>query len=113
MTEQTAQTTTTKPQPSSKSSPELAAIDREELRRLYEESCTRIKEGSVVKGKIVRVTTDEVYVDIGYKSEGIVPLSEFGDPAEIKPGDEIDVFWNQKKTPTEWSSFPGSKPRER
>ncbi len=99
MTEQTAQTTTTKPQPSSKSGPELAAIDREELRRLYEESCARIIEGSLVKGKIVRITTDEVYVDIGYKSEGVVPLSEFGDRAEIKPGDEIDVLLESKEDP--------------
>jgi small subunit ribosomal protein S1 len=99
MTEQTAQTTTTKPQPSSKSGPELAAIDREELRRLYEESCARIIEGSVVKGKIVRITTDEVYVDIGYKSEGVVPLSEFSDRAEIKPGDEIDVLLESKEDP--------------
>ena len=99
MTEQTAQTATTKPQPSSRSGPEPAAIDREELRRLYEESCSRIKEGSVVKGKIVRIASNEVYVDIGYKSEGIVPLSEFSDPTEIKAGDEIDVLLESKEDP--------------
>jgi small subunit ribosomal protein S1 len=53
-------------------------------------------EGSVVKGKVVAVNGDEVIVDVGLKSEGRVPLKEFGGPggapAEIAPGDTVEVY---------------------
>jgi len=67
-------------------------VDREELRRLYEQSCASIEEGAIVKGKIIKVAGEEVYVDVGYKSEGIVALSEFSDPEQVKPGQEVDVL---------------------
>ncbi len=97
MTEQTAQQPTSKPKKSHKESPTSVAIDREELRRLYEESCADIREGAIVRGRIIKVSKDEVYVDIGYKSEGIVHVSEFTDLDEIKPGEEIDVLLESKE----------------
>ena len=52
-------------------------------------------EGQVVAGRIISVENDAVLVDVGLKSEGRVPLREFGPPAirpELKPGDEVEVF---------------------
>ncbi|NQT82424.1 30S ribosomal protein S1, partial [bacterium] len=81
-----------KPEESGRDPSDPATIDREELRKLYEESCAGIKEGAIVKGKIIKVTDGEVYVDIGYKSEGVVSLSEFSDLEAVEAGQEVDVF---------------------
>jgi len=48
--------------------------------------------GEIVKGKVIEVRPKEVLVDIGYKSEGSIPLSEFEDLEEVQPGDETDVL---------------------
>ncbi len=48
--------------------------------------------GSIVEGTVSAVKGDDVFVDIGYKSEGIVGLSEFADPAEVKPGLKFSVM---------------------
>jgi len=48
--------------------------------------------GSVVKGTIIRVTDDFVMVDVGLKSEGRIPLREFGQNPELKVGDQIEVM---------------------
>ncbi len=64
----------------------------------YESTFPTIKEGEVVHGTIVRVDKDEVLVDIGYKSEGVIPVSELSirrsiDPStEVTLGDEIDAL---------------------
>src|SRR4051794_40030451 len=52
-------------------------------------------EGSVVKGRVVSIDNDEVVVDVGLKSEGRVPLKEFGvhgQPPEVRLGDSVDVY---------------------
>src|SRR5208282_209125 len=48
--------------------------------------------GNIVKGTIIEVRPKEVLVDIGYKSEGVIPAQEFQDIKAIKVGDEIDVL---------------------
>ncbi|MBI5388060.1 MAG: 30S ribosomal protein S1 [Verrucomicrobia bacterium] len=53
---------------------------------------TRFAAGDIVKGTILEVRPKEVLVDIGYKSEGVVSLGEFIDPAVVKVGDVIDVL---------------------
>ncbi len=50
------------------------------------------REGSIVKGRILEVRPREVLVDIGYKSEGVIPLSEFEDVDSLEVGDEVDVL---------------------
>src|SRR5471032_105595 len=53
------------------------------------------KEGEIVQGTIVAVQRDNVVIDIGGKSEGIIPLNEFADAAgqiNVKAGDKIDVY---------------------
>lgn len=63
-----------------------------DLMKLYEGTLGKISEGEIVKGRIVAIGESEVSVDIGFKSEGTVPLAEFSKPEELKVGDEIEVF---------------------
>lgn len=67
----------------------------EEFKELYEESLKTFQEGEVVKGRIVSIDKDFVMVDIGYKSEGRIPMQEFLSPTgEItaKVGETVDVL---------------------
>ena len=64
---------------------------------LYKESIVDIKEGQIVKGRIIAVNAKDVVVDIGYKSEGAVAISEFSDPESLKIGDEVDVYLESKE----------------
>jgi small subunit ribosomal protein S1 len=64
----------------------------EDMSKIYEQTLKNFKEGEVVKGTVVFVGSDSVLVDIGYKSEGTISLSEFIDPSEIHVGDELDVL---------------------
>src|SRR6266542_4494657 len=50
------------------------------------------REGSIVKGRILEVRPREVLVDIGYKSEGVIPIAEFDDVDSLEVGDEVDVL---------------------
>ena len=71
------------------------AIKEESFQELYEESLKSIKEGEVVRGNIIQVTDEYVMVDIGYKSEGQIRISEFIDEegaVTAKVGDEVDVL---------------------
>jgi small subunit ribosomal protein S1 len=56
-----------------------------------------ISENEVVKGRVVKITEQNVIIDVSYKSEGIVPISEFkdGENVTVKPGDEVDVYVKQ------------------
>ncbi len=51
--------------------------------------------GEILKGRIVEITKDFVVVDVGLKSEGLVPINEFWDPREISLGNEVEVFLDQ------------------
>ncbi len=61
------------------------------LAKLYSDSFRDVKEGEVIKGKIVRIQDDLVILDVGFKSEGAVPKSEFSNPDELKVGQEVEV----------------------
>lgn len=58
---------------------------------------SEINENELVKGRVVKITDQVVVIDVGYKSEGTVPIAEFkeGDRIIVQPGDEIDVFVKQ------------------
>ena len=62
------------------------------LDELYAQSLKGIKEGEIVKGRIIDIGAKEALVDIGYKSEGMIPLYEFGDPKQLELGQEVDVL---------------------
>jgi len=74
------------------------AVDEAEHARLlaiYAGSFRNLTEGEVIKGTVLRVSDSEVLVDVGYKSEGIIALSEFFDEhgkANLNPGDTVDVL---------------------
>jgi small subunit ribosomal protein S1 len=51
--------------------------------------------GTVLKGTIVEITKDHVVIDVGLKSEGLVPINEFSDPATVLLGNEVEVFLDQ------------------
>jgi len=55
-------------------------------------SAMRFAAGEIVKGTVIEVRPKEVLVDIGYKSEGVIPANEFEDIKVIKVGDQIDVL---------------------
>jgi small subunit ribosomal protein S1 len=75
-----------------------AAMNPEEYERLldmYDVSFKNFAEGEVVKGVVLQVSDSEVIVDVGYKSEGIIPIEEFRDETgklSIKAGDIVDVL---------------------
>src|SRR6266487_346697 len=68
-----------------------------EFETLFEESLRTVKPGGVVKGKVVGITSTHVLIDVGYKSEGQIPLAEFLDRQgnlQVKVGDQVDVFFD-------------------
>jgi len=67
----------------------------EAMREMYAQTFKEFKENSIVKGTVLDIRNSEVVVDIGYKSEGAIPVSEFLDISECKPGDTIDVLIEQ------------------
>ncbi|HEV2172534.1 MAG TPA: 30S ribosomal protein S1 [Nitrospira sp.] len=69
-------------------------LDREALAALYEETFKNLEEGTITEGRVVALTKDKVVVDIGYKSEGMIPSDQFSseDLQNIKIGDGIQVY---------------------
>jgi len=59
------------------------------------EDSSTVTPGSILKGRIVEITKDHVVVDVGLKSEGLVPIAEFSDPADIVLGGEVEVLLDQ------------------
>jgi small subunit ribosomal protein S1 len=73
------------------------AEGEDEFRTLFEESIRSVKPGGVVKGTVVGITQSHVVVDVGYKTEGQIPVKEFTDRTgeiQVKVGDEVDVFFD-------------------
>ena len=71
---------------------EYSTEEFEQFLKMYEPTLRDIQEGEIVKGKVMGVTKEDVIVDVGFKSEGIIPMSEFIEPINIKVGDEIEVY---------------------
>jgi small subunit ribosomal protein S1 len=71
----------------------------EDFQTLYEGSLKTIEEGQILKGTVIEITPDHVTVDVGYKSEGHIPVQEFlkrSKKVDVKVGDRIDVFLEKK-----------------
>ncbi len=74
---------------------EQLAYSREDFERLlaeHEENIQEVKEGEIVKAKVLRVTDSSVILEFGFKSEGAVPLDEFKDGSAVEAGQEVDVL---------------------
>jgi small subunit ribosomal protein S1 len=69
-------------------------LDRAALAALYEETFKNLEEGTITEGRVVAVTKDKVVVDIGYKSEGMIPNDQFSteELQNIKAGDRLQVY---------------------
>jgi small subunit ribosomal protein S1 len=65
---------------------------REELTQTYDESLNTVKDKDVIEGTIISLNKREAVVNIGYKSDGIIPMSEFRYNPDIKVGDKVEVF---------------------
>jgi small subunit ribosomal protein S1 len=81
----------------------LENLGMDELLNLYDKRMASFAEGEIVRGRVVKVTPSEVVVDIGYKSEGLLPIGEvtaYGGEVRVKPGDEIDVFVERLEDPS-------------
>ena len=69
-----------------------ANVSKEELDKAYNETLNKVSEHQVVDGKVISVDKKEVVVNIGYKSDGIIPASEFRYNPDLKPGDIVEVY---------------------
>ena len=69
-----------------------ASISKEELDKAYDETLNKVADHQVVDGKVISVDKKEVVVNIGYKSDGIIPASEFRYNPDLKIGDVVEVY---------------------
>ena len=70
----------------------VANVSKEELDKAYDETLNKVSEHQVVDGTVISVDKKEVVVNIGYKSDGIIPASEFRYNPELKAGDTVEVY---------------------
>jgi small subunit ribosomal protein S1 len=68
------------------------AEDREKLESLYDQKLNQVLEREIVMGSIIGLTSKEAVVNIGYKSDGLIPLTEFRHMPDLKAGDQIEVY---------------------
>ncbi len=66
--------------------------ERKQLLQLYEGSFAKLTPGDLIKGKVVRIGDSDVVLDIGFKSEGTIPKSEFSNLDAIQIGEELEVY---------------------
>jgi small subunit ribosomal protein S1 len=74
--------------------------EKKDLSEFYEKSFRELAEGEIIKGRVVEVGKEFVTIDVGYKSEGQVPVSEFhahDEMLEVEKGDEIDVYLERRE----------------
>jgi small subunit ribosomal protein S1 len=79
---------------------ELSNKQYEKLLQEYESQYRNLVEGQIIKGRVLKITDGEVFVDVGHKSEGIVPIREVlsnDGKVTVKPGDEISVLMEQNE----------------
>ena len=72
-----------------------ANLSYEDMVRLYDESMRNLKEGQIVRGTVIDITSNDVVIDVGYKSEGLVPVHEFTNydgELTVKVGEEVEVL---------------------
>ena len=69
-----------------------AASSQEEQEKAYDQTLGRVNENEVVEGTVIAVGKREVVVNIGYKSDGIIPVNEFRYNPDLKPGDVVEVY---------------------
>lgn len=76
---------------------EYSDAQRKEMEAMYEGTLNAITEKEVITGSVVGITDRDVIVNIGFKSDGLVALSEFRDRPELKAGDEVEVYVEEQE----------------
>ena len=71
----------------------------QDMNALYEETFKNLKEGTTIAGTVIAIQPNAVVVDVGYKSEGLIPVNEFSDHEidELKVGDQIEVYLQERE----------------
>ena len=69
-----------------------AQAEHDDLLAKYDATLTNIEENSVIRGRVSAISGGDVVLDINYKSDGLVPMNEFRDTPDLKPGDEVEVY---------------------
>jgi small subunit ribosomal protein S1 len=70
----------------------IADTPKEEVEKLYEQTLSKVAENEIVEGTVTAMNKREVIVNIGYKSEGVINISEFRYNPELKVGDKVEVY---------------------
>ncbi len=76
---------------------EYSEADRKKMEQMYEETMNTINEKEVMNGTVVGITDKDVIVNIGFKSDGLVALSEFRDMPDLKAGDTVEVYVEEQE----------------
>eukprot|EP01132_Coremiostelium_polycephalum_P000761 gene761-943_t len=71
--------------------------ERKALKKLYEETMKFVNEAEIVKGTVVGINNQDVIINIGIKSDGLISLAEFRDMPELKVGDEVEVYVEEQE----------------
>ena len=70
----------------------LSPVSKEDQEKAYDNTLNKVNEREVVEGTVISLNKREVVVNIGYKSDGIIPMSEFRYNPDLKPGDKVEVY---------------------
>ena len=68
------------------------SADREKMEAMYDHKLNQVLEHEIMMGTIISLTSKEAVVDIGYKSDGLIPLTEFRHMPDLKAGDQVEVY---------------------
>ena len=70
----------------------VSNVSKEDLEKAYDSTLNKVNDREVVDGTVIAMNKREVVVNIGYKSDGIIPLSEFRYNPDLKIGDTVEVY---------------------
>jgi len=73
------------------------AAEREKMEEMYAGTFNSVERGEIISGIVVSINTKDVVLNIGFKSDGLVPVNEFRDTPDLKVGDSVDVFVEQRE----------------
>lgn len=74
-----------------------SSTEREDMDKLYTNTVTTVNSGEVVNGVVVGINDRDVILNIGFKSDGLVPLAEFKDMTDLKIGKEVEIFIEERE----------------
>jgi len=80
----------------------FAGASHEELEKAYDGTLNKVNDREVVDGTVIAMNKREVVVNIGYKSDGIIPLNEFRYNPDLKVGDTVEVYIENQEDKKGW-----------